>query len=41
VIEDHVAAIERLQQQDLPDGRLRLTRRRSEQQQARQRDGSQ
>ena len=41
VIEDHVAAIERLQQQDLSDRRLRFAPRRSEQQQARQRDASQ
>ena len=37
VVEDHVAAIERLQQQDLLDRLLSLARRRSEHQQAHQR----
>ena len=37
VVEDQVAAVERLQQQDLSDRRLRFARRRSEHQQARQR----
>ena len=41
VVEDHVAAIERLQHQDLADRRLSFARRRTEQQQARQRDASQ
>ena len=39
-VKDHVAAIERLQHQDLADRRLRFARRGSEHQQARQRDAS-
>jgi hypothetical protein len=40
VIEDHVAAIERLQQQNLSGPRLRFARYRPEHQQPRQRDAS-